>query len=177
MKPLAQLFVVVMCLSCVRCHAEDATHNSGLPLVTLTGADSHVKERGFHRIASQDEWIKIWQLHKGVVPAAKYDLFYNPLGLPYINFDKCMVIAVFAGNGWNTVELKPVSVGEDESTITLRYRSKGYQTAGPSGGGKKVAAYAFFVLPRSSKTVIVQSEERTLKPDPPVVKEQARLTE
>ena len=76
-----------------------AAEDNARPLVTLTGTDSHVKERSYHRVTSEDEWIKIWQRHKGEKESKDYDLFYNPLGLPYIDFEKCMVIAVFQGSG------------------------------------------------------------------------------
>ncbi|NLE39440.1 MAG: hypothetical protein GX621_15570, partial [Pirellulaceae bacterium] len=82
------------------------------PLVTLTGTDSQIKERGYYRIMSEKEWIKIWQRHKGVEAPDGYDLFYNPLGLPDINFGKCMVIAVFQGSGWNDAGLRVISVHE-----------------------------------------------------------------
>ena len=127
--------------------------------MTLTGADSRVESRSYHRVASEADWIKIWQRHKGVEEAKNYDLYYNPLDLPCVNFEKCMVIAVFEGSGWNVAGLKSLAVEEDTNSIVLRYQIKGYQTAGPDGGGKKVKVYGFFVLPRSKKTVILEEEK------------------
>ena len=142
--------------------AVDDAEKAARPLVTLTGTDSHVKEPSYHRIASEKEWIKIWQRHKGVKESKDYDLYYNPLGLPNINFEKCMVIAVFQGNGWNSAGLRTVALLEKKDRIVLRFEENGYQTGGPGGGGKQVAVYGFFVLPRSEKTVVVQEQQRNL---------------
>jgi hypothetical protein len=152
-------------------HAQQATR----PFVALTGADSHVKERSYHRVMSEDEWIKIWQRHKGTEESKNYDLFDNPLGLPYIDFEKCMVIAVFQGNDWNSAGLTAVAVQEKEDGIVLRFKNKGYQTWGPDGGGKQVTVYGFFVLPRSSKTVVLEENVQNYKGQPPVWKERIRL--
>ena len=115
------------------------------PLVTLTGTDSQVKERSYHLIRSEKEWIKIWQRHKGAKESENYDLFYNPLGLPEVNFEKCMVIAAFQGSGWNSAGLRAVSVLEEKDRIVLRFVSKGYQTAGPgSGSGRPVSVFKTF---------------------------------
>jgi hypothetical protein len=175
---VAQAFLViaVVCLPSAGGSAADAPANPAhLPLVTLTGADSHIGERSCHRVASQAEWIKIWQRHKVVKEAKNYDLYYNPLDLPYLNFEKCMVIAVFQGSGWNAAGWEALDVEEDTNSVTLRYRIKGYQTAGPGGGGKQVNVYGFFILPRSKKTVVLEEEVRTKKPEPPVREERARL--
>ena len=148
------------------------------PLVTLTGTDSHVKERSYYRITSEKEWIKIWQRHKGVKESKDYDLFYNPLGLPEINFDKCMVIAVFQDSGSNSAGLRTTAINEEKDRIVFRFMSKFYQTAGPGGGGEQVAVYGFFVLPRSDKTVVLQEEHRSLNRNiPPSWQERATLHE
>jgi hypothetical protein len=89
-----------------------------------------------------------------------------------------MVIAAFQGSGWNSAGLRAVSVLEEKDRIVLRFVSKGYQTAGPGGGGKQVTVYGFFVLPRSDKTVVVEEEQRSLDPRvPPVWKERAKFYE
>jgi hypothetical protein len=166
---LAALFVGMALLTTVWSpRADDSavaagnTPQAARPLMTLTGNDSQIKERSYHRIMSEDEWIKIWQQHRGVRVSKDYDFFYNPLGLPDINFEKCMVIAAFQGSGWNSAGLRAISVHEEKDRILLRFVSKGYQTGGPEGGGKQVTVYGFFLLPRSDKTVVVEEEQRFL---------------
>jgi hypothetical protein len=151
-------------------------HKVALPLVTLTGADSHVKERSCHLIRSEKEWIKIWQRHKGVKELENYDLFYNPLGLPEVNFDKCIVIAAFQGSGWNSAGLRETVFKDEEDRIVLQFEDKAYQTMGPGGGGEQVTVYGFFVLPRSDKTVVLEENVQNIIGSPPVWKERARFS-
>jgi hypothetical protein len=155
--------------------AEEPARQTTRPLVTLTGADSHVKQRSYHRITSEDEWITIWRRHKGAEESKDYDLFRNPLGLPYIDFEKYMVIAVFQGSGWNSAGLKAVAVLEEGGRILLRLTNKSYQTAGPQGGGEQVTVYGFFVLPRSNKTVVLEENVQNYKGQPPVWRERVSL--
>jgi hypothetical protein len=145
------------------------------PCVTLTGTDSHVNERSYHRIASEDEWIKVWQRHKGAKESKTYDLFYNPLGLPSIDFEKYMVIAVFQGSDWNNAGLKADAVLEEKDGIVLRFANKRYQTAGPDGGGKKTTVYAFFVLPLSNKTVVLEESVANMQDPTPRWEQRVRL--
>jgi hypothetical protein len=154
--------------------AAEATH----PYVTLTGADSHVKERSYRRVASEEDWIKIWQRHKGEKESEDYDLFYDPLGLPSIDFEKCMVIAVFQGSSCNSAGLKAVTILEEKDRIVLRFEDKSYQTGGfdADGGRKQVTVYGFFVLPRSRKTVVLEENVQNYLGQPPVWKERASLS-
>ncbi len=178
-KTMALLAVTAACLANGGglAAADDNARQTTRPLVTLTGPDSHVKKPSYHRVTSEAEWIKVWQRHQGAKESKDYDLFYNPLGLPYIDFEKCMVIAVFRGDGWNSAGLKAAAVLEDKDGIVLRFEDKGYQTAGrgPDGGGQRTTTYGFFVLPRSSKTVVLEENVQNYIGHPPVWKERIRL--
>jgi hypothetical protein len=133
------------------------------PCVALTSADSHVSERGYHRITSVNDWTRLWQKHKGQKDGKQYDLYFDPLGLPLVDFDRYMVIVVFQGSGWNSAGLNAVSVSEEQDRIVFRFDNKWYQTAGPDGGGKQVTVYGFFVIPRSPKPVILEENVQSLK--------------
>jgi hypothetical protein len=160
--------------------AED-TRQTTRPSVTLTGTDSQVKEPSYHRVMSQDEWIKIWQRHKGAQQSKEYDLVHNPLGVPHVDFEKCMVIAIFQGRGLNSAGLQAVAVLEEKDRIVLRFEDESYQTMGRamgregSGGGNQVTVFGFFVLPRSSKAVVLEENVRQYLGEPPVWKERIRL--
>jgi hypothetical protein len=178
MKTVALLGLAAVCLTniCGLAAAED-TQQATRPLVTLTGTDSRVKEASYYRVTSEEEWVKIWRRHKGAKESKDYDLFHNPLGLPNVDFEKCMVIAIFQGSGWNSAGLKAVAVLEEKERIVLRFEDKSYQTFGPApdGGGKQVTVYGFFVLPRSSKTVVLEENVENTIGDPPMWKERVRL--
>lgn len=168
-KTVAFLVVAIFCVAAGLAAAED----NARPLVTITGADSHVTARNYHRVASEEEWIKIWQRHKGEKEAKDYDLFYNPLGLPSIDFEKCMVIAVFQGSGVNSAGLKTVAILENKDRSILRFEDKHYLTC--YNGLKQVTVYGFFVLPRSSKTVVLEENVQNIIGQPPAWKERASL--
>jgi len=172
-KTVGLLAVATVCVTVGLAAAEDNPR----PLVTLTGTDSHVTACSYHRVASEDEWIKIWQWHKGEKESKDYDLFYNPLGLPSIDFEKCMVITVFQGSGVNSAGLKVVALLEERDRIVLRFEDKRYQTMvyGPRDEGDKVTVYGFFVLPRSSKKVVLEENVQNYIGQPPVWKERASL--
>jgi hypothetical protein len=74
-----------------------------------------------------------------------------------------MVIAVFQGSGVNNAGLKAVALLEEKDRIVFRFENKGYQTAGRGSGGQQVTVYGFFVLPRSSKTVVLEEYHHTMK--------------
>jgi hypothetical protein len=168
-KGILSLTVTLILLTGVCCSiAEDSGGQNIRPYVTITGAESGVKERTYYRISSEPEWIKIWQRHKGVKETMNDDL--------YIDFEKCMVIAVFQGSGRNSSGLKTVFLQENKDGVVFRYEDKGYQTAGPGGGGKKVSVYGFFILPRSDKTVIVQESFSNMQGAPHRWEERVQLS-
>jgi hypothetical protein len=177
-KVIVLLAVATACLTSAGglAAADDNAQQTIRPYVTLTGTDSRVTERSYHRIASEADWIRIWQRHKGVQESKDYNLFNNPLDLPYVDFDKCMVIAVFQGSGWNSAGFKAAAVLEEKDGVVLRLAEKSYQTAGPVGGGaKQVTVYGFFVLPRSDKTVVLEENVQHYIGRPPVWEERIKL--
>jgi hypothetical protein len=175
-QSMAFLVVAVVCLAGVKCvWGDGSAQKTKLPLVTLTGADSQVKDRCYLRIDSEEEWIKTWQRHKGTKVSKDYNLLYDPLGLPQIDFGQCTVVAVFQGSGWNCAGLKAVTVEHSNESVTIRFIRKSYQTGGPDGGADKVTAYAFFVLPRSDKMVVLEEDQHRYIGDPPAWKVVAKL--
>ena len=141
------------------------------PCVILTGADSHVSDREYHRITSMNDWAKLWQKHKGQKDNSEYDLYHDPLGLPLIDFQRYMVIAIFQGTRWNSAGLKAVSILEQQDGIVFRFDDKSYQTGGRNGGGRRVTVYGFFIVPRSPKPVVLEENVQRVIGRPPEWKE------
>ena len=159
MKRLIVALVVVVAWSLaalITTRAEGPARKVLKPCVAITGADSHVTKCRYERITSADQWARVWQEHKGKKPTGQYDSFYDPLTLPVIDFDRYMVIAIFWGECWNRTGLT-ASMTEEDRRIVFGFRVKTYQTW-PGGGEPKVAAYGFFVVPRSAKPVVVQED-------------------
>ena len=137
---------------------EDKEANASMPCVTLSGTDSQVAERGYQRVLTPEEWAKLWQKHKGKESVGNYDFFYDPLGLPLIDFNQFMVIAIFQGSSWNSAGLNAVSVSDEVDRITFRFEDKPYGTAGANGGAQKVKVYGFFIVPKTNKPVIIEEK-------------------
>jgi hypothetical protein len=153
--------------------AEESAQEPLKPCVVITGANSHITERRYCRITSADDWAQVWQEHRGEKPTGQYDLYYDPLTLPSIDFDRYMVIAIFQGNGWNSAGLRFISISEENGRMIFRFRDKRYQTggSGADGGRKKATAYGFFVVPRSTKPIVLEEDMQNLIGEPPIWKE------
>ncbi len=155
------------------CFAQNDIANK--PLVTLAGADSRIDRPGYQLITSRRDWTNLWLRHTGRPVEKEYDDFYNPAGVPEINFEKCMVIAVFAGKTENITAIEASTYVENADQIRLRFRERGYQTAGANGGAVKSTPYGLFVVSRSSKLLILEQNVQDIKGAPPVWKEVARF--
>jgi hypothetical protein len=142
------------------------------PCVVITGADSRVKVRGYLRVTSTVEWARLWQEHKAGVSNDRYDRFHDELTLPLIDFESYMAVAMFEGKTVNSAGLVIVSISEDEQRITVRFEEKGYQT---ENGADTVTPYAFVVVPRSAKTLVLEENVQQHKAHPPVWEKRATL--
>jgi len=161
-RAAAALLIVALCAA-----PRPAPATTLAPFVTLSGADSRVTDARCLRITTADEWAATWLEHVGAPPKPKYDLYYNKAGLPVVDFERCMVIAVFAGATANTAGVSahggpltdpdakvqtPTAEGDD----VLRLSWHGYQSGIPADS---VTAFGFFVVPRSTAPLVVQDRE------------------
>jgi hypothetical protein len=144
--------------------------------VTWRGAHSRLTERCQYRITTEKEWVDLWLRHVGHKPKGKsYDLWQNPANAPHVDFDTCMVVAIFQGSAWNRAGVVAKSVTAKADCLRFRFRDDGYQTAGPDGGGVRVTAYGMFVLPRSAKPLVLEENVQNQIGAPPVWKERHRF--
>ena len=98
--------------------------------------------------------------------------YFNPAGVPDVNFENCMVIAIFKGPACNSAGLRAVSVHEDSEALLFRFDDMSYQTGNWSD---KVTVYAFFVLPRSTRPVVLEEDVQGIINKPPTWQERARF--
>jgi hypothetical protein len=148
--------------------------DSLMPLVGLWGADSAVTGRAYQRVTDRESWVALWLAHRGVA-AGKHSEYYNEAGVPDVDFERCMVVAILQGEAWNSAGVRVDSVTVEGDHLRLRYDDRSYQTAGPDGGGRKARAYGFFVLPRSAKPLVLEENVQGLIGKPPEWKLRARL--
>lgn len=163
------------------------------PVINWTGTDSKVAKESFARCSSQKEWEVTWLNHQ----ADKNGEYSQKC--PEVDFDSCMVIAVFHGKSYENTGIEVLAVNEDRDCVRVRYRPATYQvafsfppvtfgeSAGESpkqreGGGEKTLkrpydtqSYVFIVLPKSPKPVILEEDLRDRLDGPSVWYEQAKL--
>ena len=161
------------------------------PLVSLSGAQTRIEGRSYHRLTSAEEFQGLYMRHLGHKPE-EFDDYYNRHGVPLVNFERCMVIAIFQGDSFNSAGVYVHSVEEDDERILVRFDDRSYQTSGgfsksedlvtgvpgaggDDGGRQRVRAWGMFVLPRSAKAVVLEENVQNIIGDPPEWRERARL--
>jgi len=149
-----------------------AGERASMPLVALHGAESHIADAQFRRVTSAKEWRSLWLEHLNVPAGGIEDLAAE---VPEVDFERCMVIAIFTGKGWNSHGVRCEGVLEREGQIVVRFDQRSYQTAGPDGGGVRVQPFGAFVLPRSEKPVVIEENVQGLKDHPDKWKQRAEF--
>jgi hypothetical protein len=141
------------------------------PYVTLAGAHSRVEAAAYHRLLSPEELTAVWLEHVGVDPSRHSD-YYNRAGVPLVDFDRCMVVAVFGGRCINSAGIHVVSLSEEKDRVLLRFDHRSYQSGAK---GDRVMPFGFFFLPRSTKPLVLEENVQSLIGGPPKWKERARF--
>jgi hypothetical protein len=168
--PIVGLILVAPFVPFAEAADVDTSNTISSALTVLTGNDSRVSKLSYRRVGSAAEWKKTWLEHLGL----KDDTIYRTA--MEVGFNRCMVIAIFGGKTFNNCGYQVESVGENKNTIIVRFSNIGYQTAGPGGGADRVSPYAFIVLPKSDKPIVLEETTHSSNPkDAPVSREVARL--
>ena len=141
------------------------------PYVGLWGADSKRKNIDYHRVMKRDELTKVWLAHVGV-DRDRHSDYYNKARVPEVDFERCMVLAIFRGQMKNSAGVKIVSITESADSILVRFDDRAYKTANEV---HEVTPYGFFVLPRSNKLMVLEENVQNRTRGKPVWKERARF--
>jgi hypothetical protein len=151
--------------------APPLAHVASVPLVVLSGNDSRVKQLAYSRISSSAEWNKAWLNHLGV----KDEAIFRPA--LEIDFDRCCVVAVFKGEYVNTCRLEVKSVRDVGNATVIRFDAVSYQSGGaPGNRPDRVTPYAFIVIPKTDRLIVLEENVQSYLGEPPVWKEVAQLT-
>ena len=132
------------------------------PLLTLDGRESKNTKAGYHRIETPEAWKALWLRHNlGTEQPDKI-----PVTMPQaeVDFSRCMVVAVFQGKGELCDGYKVHSVLESDEQITVRIQGRYFATGDEV---QKTAAWGIFVLPSSTKRLLIELDKRSDKIDPP----------
>ncbi|WP_425399735.1 hypothetical protein [Aeoliella sp.] len=160
---------VVCCVSLAS--AQQTVVEVSAPLAVLSDDDSHVTQASFRRIDTQQQWSQVWLEHLDIEPV--YD---NPNRESFqVDFKRCMVVAIFGGATTNTAGYRVDTVTNEVNTVVLRFEARTYQTAGPNGGAAHVTPYAFVVLPKTTKNIVLERSAERYKGQPPVWRKVAEL--
>lgn len=138
------------------------------PLVVMSGEVSHVAKPLCRRLASPEEWARVWASHLGTT----VDDAYRPI--LEIDFDRCLIVAIFRGREANVLGIEINSLSEVADLVIIRFSTLGYQSAGEDAD-EMSRPYAFIVLPKSNKTIVLQENVQQNKSGEPQWKEYARL--
>lgn len=143
------------------------------PLVTITGAESKITAREFHRITTTQAWTELWLRHVGYEPRnERYDTYYNPAAMPGVDFSQCMVLAILRGDGLNTAAVDVKSITEQGGELLVRFEDRMYQTMDTSNPS---TAFGFFILPRTDLPIVLEENVQGLIGRPPIWKRVQRL--
>lgn len=168
---IAWVIAMIGVLACFDAVAGEAPTTQGSPLAVLSGASSKVSEARYRRVISADEWRRVWLDHLGM----NTDAINRPLF--EVDFQRCMVLVIFGGKMVNVASERVDSVTETERAIVVRIDDVGYQTGGIGGDdhADHVTPFAFVVLPKSVKQIILENNVQMYKGHPPEWKELARI--
>lgn len=163
-----RMFAGVVAVVCLVSRCPPKAHGEGdgkpvRPFITLGGRDSKITRAGYHRIESPQAWKVLWLRHttgSGAEPR-------NPMSVPQaeVDFNRCMVVAAFQGQGELCNGFKVHSVFETDEQITVRIQRLGFAVGGVEV--PKTRAWGIFVLPRSTKLLRVELDTRREKVAPP----------
>jgi hypothetical protein len=143
------------------------------PLVELSGADSKVAKRSYEIVSNQEDWNRLWQRHTG--RPGKY--VFGDEGQPAVNFDRCVVVAVFQGTQASSLGVFVREIVEQTDRLVLRFDNRWFA----SGAGRRLAParpsmpFGFFVLPRISKEIVLEEAVYTKKDLPPIFESRGAL--
>ncbi len=146
-----------------------AQNEESKPLVTISGADSKVRKPSYERIATADKWTEAWARHLGT---SKEDAYRS---LMEIDFERCEVVAIFRGDRTNVRGIKILPLFTDHDYLILRIEDVDYQTNGADNNKPRDKPYAFVVIPKTSKEIILEEDVQHYKGEPPEWKEIIRI--
>ncbi|HEY4235407.1 MAG TPA: hypothetical protein VGM76_18395 [Lacipirellulaceae bacterium] len=137
--------------SCLAAQAENEKQTPpSKALVAISGADSHVRKPTYERISTPEDWYRVWARHLGTT---KDDAYCSILE---VDFDRCLVVAIFRGEETNIRGIRIDSLLESTDSIVIRFVRLGYQTAGSDNNKPPDRPYAFVIVPKTDKSIVLE---------------------
>ncbi len=145
------------------------------PVVVWTGTDSKQAKMSFARYCSRKDWSATWHKHQST------DRKGNKQRCPEVDFDSHMVVAIFQGKSFQDTGIEVITVTDEKNCIRIRYKPMSFQVAyiEPPAKGEtdsyETQSYAFLVLPKSQKAIVLEEDVRSLIHDPPLWKKRSTI--
>ena len=137
--------------------AENENHFAeAKPLIVISGADSHVKKQSYQRIASPADWARVWASHQGTTVGDASGRVME------VDFSRCVVVVIFRGGRINVGGIKINSLSETANSTIIRFTEVTYQTAGASNNEPPRRPYAFVVIPKTNKRIVLQEDKANI---------------
>jgi len=165
----------VAALVCVSLASETAPRAAdSAAVVSWAGSFSGIKMPRAERVVDAKSWEAIWREHRGTTIEKNANGFET---WPAIDFDRYMVIALFGGPSNNSNGWFLRSWGEREGHLLIRCEQQRFQTASfdPGPSGIPTLDFGFFVLPRTSREIIIEENTQNLIGKPPIWTEKLRF--
>jgi hypothetical protein len=133
-----------------------------LPYVQWVGSQSQ-HAPGFTLVRDEESWRDLWQEHTAADAGTTGRHF-----APQVDFERCMVVAYFRGLATNEDGETVRAVDEADEHVRIRFVSDTFQTASfdGSGGTVRTSPFGIWVLPATTKAVVVEEGNAELKDRP-----------
>jgi hypothetical protein len=130
------------------------------PLFVLSGRDTKCDRTGFLRLRDATAWNALWAAHQGL-PAE--ESFHAEKTFADVDFTHVEVLALLPGAITNTRALQVLAVLDEPDRRVVRFDGLTFQTFGKAVA---VRPYAFVLLARDDRPLIVEENVQNLKNEP-----------
>ena len=175
------LVCVALCALMFPALADEPKEKKIKPIAVFHGSHSAIRGTEYAVAASEKEWAKLWDKHRGKEPDPLFTETFQDLE---IDFDQHYVVAVFTGDGGYRCA---INVRQRGDTIAVGVSDEIYSTEGRLPGAedkrtgheiakeKAAARYVFVVLPKPVKEVVIEEDIEYRRGKASVWKERARF--
>lgn len=150
----------------------DVTRTTGVA-VQWMGSYSSIQTPRIEVVTDAGVWERLYSEHTHDKPEKNAG---GSLTWPKVDFDKFVVVAVFAGKGTNSNGFEAVSVTESVAGVLVRFDEVLFQTLNISGGsaGTATTGFGLFVVPRRHGMWTLEENTQNLIGGAPIWTERKR---
>lgn len=173
-----RLSAVALCVLASSSGADEPKETKLKPTLLFTGSHSAILKDRFEVVSNEKDWKKLWQEHRG---DAATRLFAEGSQSFEIDFDSHYLVAVFYGSS----PYGEVTPRQRDGTYFIGYKNLYYQTAVSEIDRRPdiskaqeatTAQYAFIVLPKPVRTVVIERNVQRELGKPPIWEERKRFS-